>query len=110
MIFTGDRFTALCSNKCCMTVDTDTILRNRCFISQVKFLVVVNLFVSRPSQKHFFFDSGEEFWGKESDLKAKENILLKFLSLGEVFLLFTASKHFIINNDIHNSVLHALLE
>jgi hypothetical protein len=74
--------------------------------------VAVNHFVGTPAQKPFLSKAGKNSGERILNLRLKEmksDILLKFLSLREVFF-YTASERFIINSDLQNSVLHAFLE
>jgi hypothetical protein len=64
------------------------IPRNICSLSQVKFLVVVNLFVSRPSYNPFPGTMEKTSQERSPNLRlqrTKHNILPNFLSLRKVF-------------------------
>jgi len=112
MNFVSGNCAALC-DKHWMTGVLVKTLRNICSLLQIKFLVMVNLFISRPSHKPFP-RTLEKSSGERSlilRLKGtKYNILLTSLSLWKLFLFCTAWKRFVINGNTHNFVHFALLE
>jgi hypothetical protein len=81
-------------------------------LSQVRFLVVVKPFVSRPSQKYLPRAVRKNSGGKSLILRLKDTkyyTLLKFLSLSETFPVYTPTKYFLINNYTHHGLLHVFI-
>jgi hypothetical protein len=81
-------------------------------LSQVRFLMVVKPFVSRPSQKYLPHTVRKNSGGKSLFLRLKYTkyyTLLKLLSLSETFPVYTPTKYFLINNYTHHNLLHVFL-
>lgn len=107
MNFMTDIFTTLC-DKHWLTGVLIKIPRNLHSLSQIKFLVVINLFVSSPSHKPF---SGtlEKRVGERGLILREWRMLYYQNFCWENCFFCTARKHIIINGDKHNIVNHALL-
>jgi hypothetical protein len=81
-------------------------------LSQVRFLVVVKPFVSRPSRKYLPHNVRKNSGGKSLILRLKYTKYythLKFLVLSETFPVYTPTKYFLINNYTHHGLLHVFL-
>jgi hypothetical protein len=95
-----------------MTVCTGKNTHPKLALSQVKFLVVVEPFVSRPSQKYLPHTVRENSGGRNLILRLKDTRyfkLLKILSLSEIFPVYTATKYFLIINYILDGLLHVFI-
>jgi hypothetical protein len=112
MNFLSDNCAALC-DKHWMTGVLVKILRNLHSLLQVKFLVVLNLFVNRSSHRPFPRTLEKSSGERSLILRLKGTnyyIPLTYLSWRKLFLFCAAWRRFVINSNTHGIVNHALLE